>query len=208
MIEVNNVYKNFIPGQLPGGRCYQKGGLRLENALFNCFPNECKKYIHRNLRPKNTLGDVIVEYDMLYVKNNELITFEVKGLNDRTSKCPDRQNKIFNQAIRQKNFLTELYKDKDVKLLVVFCFVTGKKNYNINYDFISNLEKSGILVSVGVTPNDTIKNAIEQLKLLGYSINNTKKQTIKHVITYEKNEICEDKKLRRMSYSEIVKNNI
>jgi hypothetical protein len=58
MLAVNNVYKHFSPigvkTQLPGGRCYQKGGVRLENALFNCFPNECKKYIHRNLRPKNT----------------------------------------------------------------------------------------------------------------------------------------------------------
>jgi hypothetical protein len=205
MLAVNNVYKHF--SQLPGGRCYQKGGVRLENALFNCFPNEYKKYIHRNLRPKNTSGDVIVEYDMLYVKNNELITFEVKGLNDRTSKCPDRQNKIFNQAIRQKNFLTELYKDKDIKHNVVFCFVTGQKNHNISCDFILNLKKNGILVSIGVTPNDAVKSAIHQLKSMGYSINDTKRQTINHVITSEKNESCENVKPRKMLYSEILQNN-
>ena len=154
--------------QLPGGRCYQKGGARLEKATFNCIPDYIKKHIKQNLRPKKDNGDVIVEYDMLYLNDDQMISIEIKGLNDKTSNCPDRQNKLFNQAIRQKHFLDETFSDKNIKLGVVFCFVTGKNSLPLNRDFVFQLENNGIIVSIGKTPNETIKNAINQLKLNGF----------------------------------------
>jgi hypothetical protein len=127
--------------QLPGGRCYQKGGERLEKAIYNCIPQYLKKYIKQNLRPKNNNGDVIVEYDMLYVTENKIVSIEVKGLNNKTSNCPERQIKLFNQAIRQKHFLDETFLNKNIKIGVIFCFVTGKHNSILNEQFIKNTVK-------------------------------------------------------------------
>ena len=154
--------------QLPGGRCYQKGGARLEQALYNCLPDEIKKDTLMNLRPKNENGDVIVEYDMIYNKGNDLISFEVKGLNYKTSRCLERQARLFNQAIRQKHFLMDTYKNRDFNISVVFCIVTGKTDKDIDTQFINKLKRNGILISVGESPNETIKDAIKQLKELGY----------------------------------------
>jgi hypothetical protein len=159
---------NVDIGQLPGGRCYQKGGARLENAIFNCLPDDIKRMTHTNLRPKKDNGDVIVEFDMIYNKGNELISFEVKGLNNKTSRCPDRQMKLYNQAIRQKSFLIENFKNNNLKISVVFCFVTGKNDSNIDEQFINKLKNEGIIVSIGESPNETIKDAIKKLKENGF----------------------------------------
>jgi len=150
--------------QLPGGRCYQKGGARLEKAVYNCIPDTIKKHIKQNLRPKKDNGDVIVEYDMLYVNNNHMVSIEIKGLNDKTSNCPDRQHKLLNQAIRQKQFLDETFTHKNVNIGVIFCFVTGKNSLPLNQEFIANLENNGIIICIGETPNDVVKNAILTLK--------------------------------------------
>ena len=159
---------NTDSNQLPGGRCYQKGGARLEQALYNCLPDDIKKDTLTNLRPKNEIGDVIVEYDMIYNKGNDMISFEVKGLNYKTSRCPDRQARLFNQATRQKQFLMETYKNKNFNISVVFCIVTGKTDKDIDQVFINRLKANGIIISIGESPNETIKDAICQLKGLGY----------------------------------------
>lgn len=162
--------------QLPGGRCYQKGGARLEQALYNCFPNNIKKYIKRNLRPKNANGDIIVEFDMIYYneKAKQIISFEVKGLNDRIGNCPEKQNKIFNQTIRQKYFLTETFAKQNIQLATVVCFVTGKKNTHIDPEFLNKFVENDIIVSVGITPNDVIKEVIIKLKSDNFFNDNTK----------------------------------
>lgn len=167
MIEIEDYYV-----QLPGGRCYQKGGARLEKAVYNCIPQYLKKNIKLNLRPKKNNGDVIVEYDMLYINNNQMVSIEVKGLNDKTSNCPDRQLKLFNQAIRQKQFLDETFTKKNIKIGVFFCFVTGKNSLPPNKDFITTLEDNDITVCIGETPNDAIKNAINMLKNKGFLTHN------------------------------------
>ena len=154
--------------QLPGGRCYQKGGARLERATYECLPHDIKQNIKTNFKPQKVNGDVIVEYDMIYCKNKELISFEVKGLNYKTSKCPDRQSRLLDQAIRQRDYLYSNFLHKYKKIKVVFCLVTGKTNKNIDTNFINLLTSNDILVAIGETPNDTVKNATNQLKKLGF----------------------------------------
>lgn len=154
--------------QLPGGRCYQKGGCRLEQASYNCLPEDIKKNTLTNLRPKKENGDVIVEYDMIYSKGDEMISFEIKGLNNNTSRCPDRQQRLLNQAIRQRLFLMEHFKSKNLKIIVIFCLVKGKNNDIIDQKFIDSLINNDIMVAIGASPNETIKNAIKQLKDIGF----------------------------------------
>lgn len=169
--------------QLPGGKCYQKGGYRLEQASYNCLPNEIKENTLTNLKPKKVNGDIIVEYDMIYSKGNEIISFEIKGLNNRTSQCLERQERLLNQAIRQKTFLIDNFKDrKDVKIVVIFCLVKGKKDDIIDSNFINRFKEQNIMVAIGTSPNDTIKNAIEQLKESGFlSSLETKSIKIKNI---------------------------
>jgi hypothetical protein len=176
MIEIEDYYT-----QLPGGRCYQKGGARLEKATFNCIPESIRKHIKQNLRPKKDNGDVIVEYDMLYVNDDQMVSIEVKGLNDKTSNCPDRQNKLLNQAIRQKKFLDETFLKKNIKIGVIFCFVTGKNSSIINQDFIDELENHDIIVAIGTTPNETIKNSIIKLKKNGFLNKKIQKKNIETI---------------------------
>jgi hypothetical protein len=202
MIEIEDYYM-----QLPGGRCYQKGGARLETATFNCIPESIKKHIKQNLRPKKDNGDVIVEYDMLYVNGKEMISIEVKGLNNKTSNCPERQNKLLNQAIRQKQFLDEMFITKGIKICVVFCFVTGKNSSSINQDFINELINNDIIVGVGETPNETIKNVIIQLKKNGFLSNHfisgNKPQKPKSTIPCG----CQIKPTSKMNYLDAIKKN-
>jgi hypothetical protein len=163
--------------QLPGGRCYQKGGARLERATYECLPNDIKQHTKTNFKPLKDNGDVIVEYDMIYCKNKQLISLEVKGLNYKTSKCPDRQARLLNQAIRQRDYLISNFSQKYDNIKVVFCLVTGKTNKNIDINFINSLTSNNILVAIGETPNDTVKNALTQLKTLGFfsNLNNNSK---------------------------------
>jgi hypothetical protein len=162
---------NIVYNHLPGGKCYQKGGYRLEQAIYKCLPLNIKKHIKLNIRPLNDLGDIIVEYDMIYCNSDEIISFEVKGLNKKTLNCPDRQNKIINQAIRQKKFLTETFAHTDIDIVVVFCFVTGNNQTPIDDDFLNCLRNIGVIVSVGPTPKDSMTNALQQLKTIGFMSN-------------------------------------
>jgi hypothetical protein len=169
--------------QLPGGKCYQKGGYRLEQASYNCLPYEIKENTLTNLKPKKANGDIIVEYDMIYSKGNEIISFEIKGLNNRTSQSLERQERLLNQAIRQKTFLMDNFKDrKDIKIVVIFCLVKGKKDDIIDVNFINKFKEHNIMIAIGSSPNDTIKNAIKVLKEAGFlSSSETKSIEIKNI---------------------------
>jgi hypothetical protein len=145
---------------LPGGRYYQKSGNRLELAIYNYLPNSIKKNITKNYKLKNSNGNVLVEYDMLYENNNNIISFEIKGINNKTSFNKHYFNKIIKQAERQVKYLDIIGGTK--KKLVIYCLVTGD-NYimidnDINPKLLDELTKMNILLCVGTTPNICINN--------------------------------------------------
>ena len=148
---------------LPGGRCYQKDGERLEQAIYNCLPDQIKEKTLTNLKPTNN-GNIIIEYDMIYFNNNNntIISFEIKGLNQKTCNSVFRQKKLLTQVQKQKTFLESNIKKKDLTITCVLCFVTGNYNTQISQSFIDSLRKYCI-VAIGKSPNNTIKCAIKQL---------------------------------------------
>ena len=112
--------------KLPGGKKYQKDGVRLENAFYNGLPKKIKNNISTNVKPRYSNGNVIVEFDMIFQSNSSkrIISFEIKGVNPNTINNLDRQQKLIAQAIRQKKYLEENF--SDYKVDCVYCFVTGK----------------------------------------------------------------------------------
>lgn len=141
---------------LPGGKFYQRSGLRLENAIYNQLPNTIKKYITKNYKLKKINGDTIVEYDLLYENKKNIISFEIKGINEETSFNKYHYDKLIKQAKRQVESLDNLNTSK--KKLVIYCFVTGTNINLINPQLLNELTKLKILVSVGTTPGICINN--------------------------------------------------
>jgi hypothetical protein len=147
--------------ELAKGRASQKGGERLERAVFKKMPQTIQQYTHCNVRQMSNGGDAIVEFDMLYNRDNQVITFEVKGLNKYT--CSEaRKEKIISQVVNQKEYARQIFEGRYIKNVV--CLVTGCKE-PIDNDFIDKLSKLGFIVSCGRSPHDTIINALQQLEL-------------------------------------------
>lgn len=161
---------NCLSLSLPCGRIYQKGGARLEQALYNCMPKTIKKHTIKNFKPKNKNGNIIVEYDILYIDNDEIVSFEIKGINNKTSSCYKRQRRLINQAIKQQKYLENLYSTLYNKIKVVMCLVTGLINEPIDQEFLNELTNNNIIVSIGQKPNDSLKNAILLLKKEGFLV--------------------------------------
>lgn len=176
--------------KLPGGKKYQKDGVRLENAFYNGLPKRIKNNVITNVKPKSSTGNVIVEFDMIYQSDSlkRIISFEIKGVNPNTINNLERQKKLILQGIRQKKYLDENF--SGYKVDCVYCFVTGKikNNYktetdsdcksewksvsinkhksNLDYDFIRKIKSHGLNVSIGETPQQCAKNALLMLGLL------------------------------------------
>lgn len=112
--------------KLPGGKKYQKDGVRLENAFYNGLPKRIKNNISVNVKPRYPNGNVIVEFDMIYQSDSSkrIISFEIKGVNPNTINNLERQRKLISQGIRQKKYLEENF--SGYKVDCVYCFVTGK----------------------------------------------------------------------------------
>ena len=112
--------------KLPGGKKYQKDGVRLENAFYNGLPKKIKNNISVNVKPRYPNGNVIVEFDMIYQSESSkrIISFEIKGVNPNTINNLERQRKLISQGIRQKKYLEENF--SGYKVDCVYCFVTGK----------------------------------------------------------------------------------
>lgn len=172
---------NNLSFKLPGGRKYQKEGIRLENAFYSNIPKNIKHYIERNKAPKNEKGNVITEFDMLYISNSSkrIISFEIKGVNYKTINNYERQQKLIYQGKRQLKYLTENY--SDYKINIIYCFIIGKKKetvdelnqsiwgkpkHKICSNFINTIKENGFLVSIGKTPSECCRIAIKMLNLL------------------------------------------
>ena len=173
--------------KLPGGPRYQKDGHRLEKALFNSLPQSIKNKICVNVKPLNSDGNIIVEFDMIYQSESTkgIISFEIKGVNKHTIDNLERQNKLIKQGLRQRQYLLDNYGDYSVEN--VYCFVTGKQkksessidtitNNNSEYEtdteqtfldpvFIKRLISNGFKVAIGETPQQCAKRALFMLKL-------------------------------------------
>lgn len=149
----NNIY-NIIPK----GRIYQKKGNRLENAIYKAMPFNIKTSIIKNYIDVDECGNAIIEYDLMYINGDTMISFEIKGINDKLCANNEHRQKILMQAIRQYNYLKSINKNA----LTVFCFVTG--NANMDKTFVNLLESHGILVSVGKFPKNVVNNAINKLR--------------------------------------------
>jgi hypothetical protein len=177
--------------KLPGGDKYRKGGVRLENALFNALPKSMKNSVSLNVKPRHPNGNVIVEFDMLYQSDSSsrIVSFEIKGVNPNTINNLERQKKLILQGLKQKQYLEDNY--PSYKVDAIFCFVTGKiksceivdnpetetdsewKSVKIvksksmlDADFIKQIKLNGIHVAIGETPQQCAKNALLILNLL------------------------------------------
>ena len=173
--------------KLPGGKKYQKDGVRLENAFYNGLPKRIKNNISVNVKPKSNTGNVKVEIDMLYQSEStkRVISFEIKGVNPNTINNLERQTKLISQAMRQKTYLEENY--SGYKTDCVFCFVTGniknkesvedsgsewksptvsKSKPILDLEFIKKIKSYGLNVAIGETPLQCAKNALLVLNLL------------------------------------------
>jgi hypothetical protein len=174
--------------KLPGGKKYQKDGVRLENAFYNGLPKRIKSNISTNVKPRSSNGNVIVEFDMIYQSDSSkrIISFEIKGVNPNTINNLDRQKKLIAQCIRQKKYLEENF--SNYKVDCVYCFVTGKiKNEIIEEpktesewmsvtiakpksvldpEFVKKIKSNGVGVAIGETPQQCAKNALIMLNLL------------------------------------------
>ena len=175
--------------KLPGGKKYQKDGVRLENAFYNGLPKRIKSNISVNVKPRYPNGNVIVEFDMIYQSDSSkrIISFEIKGVNPNTINNLERQRKLISQGIRQKKYLEENY--SDYKVDTIYCFVTGKIKTSeiieepetnsewksvtvvrskpiLDPDFIKKIKNNGIGVAIGETPQQCAKNALLTLNLL------------------------------------------
>ncbi len=174
--------------KLPGGKKYQKDGVRLENAFYNGLPKRIKSSISTNVKPRSSNGNVIVEFDMIYQSDSSkrIISFEIKGVNPKTINNLDRQKKLIAQCIRQKKYLEENF--SNYKVDCVYCFVTGKVKNEIveksegnsewvsvtitkqkpilDPEFVKKIKSNGISVAIGETPQQCAKNALIMLNLL------------------------------------------
>ena len=96
--------------KLPGGKTYQKGGLRLEKAFCHNVPRKFQDHIKKNVVYRNSEGNTAIEFDMIYSSEREkkAVSFEIKGVNQDTINNIDRQKKIIEQGLRQKKFLQKM----------------------------------------------------------------------------------------------------
>ena len=147
-----------------GGKAYQKGGERLEKAIYKCMPEQIKKYTKCNVKPTSVNGDIIVEYDLLYFnkETSTIITFEIKGLNKNTC-TTERKEKILCQISHQLEHSKKLF--KQYKVINVICIVTGSAT-TVDAAFIQLLIEQHFVVAIGQSPFDAIKCAIKQLNLV------------------------------------------
>jgi hypothetical protein len=173
--------------KLPGGKRYQKDGVRLENAFYKGLPKKFQHCVTVNVKPKLPNGNVVVEFDMIYQSDSSkrIASFEVKGVNPRTINNLERQKKLIEQGLRQKTYLENNY--PDYKIDCIYCFVTGKikdkieepisesewrtvtitKNKSVlDNEFIKKIRANGISVAIGETPQQCAKNALTILGLL------------------------------------------
>jgi hypothetical protein len=185
--------QNFLNSKwkLPGGKKYQRDGLRLENAFYNGLSKRIKNFISVNVKPKHPNGNIIIEFDMIYKSESSkrIISFEIKGVNPFTINNFDRQKKLIAQGVRQKNYLKDNY--PDYKVDVIFCFVVGKNKKNIiitndnnasntewkavynsrskyvlDPEFIKNIKYNDINVAIGETPQECAVKSLKILNLL------------------------------------------
>lgn len=173
--------------KLPGGKKYQRDGVRLENAFYNGLSKTIKSNISTNVQPRYSNGNAIVEFDMIYRSDSSkrIVSFEIKGVNSNTINNLVRQQRLIAQGVRQKEFLKKNFSDYTVDC--IYCFVTGKiKNETIEEsntsewvsvtivkpkpvldpEFIKKIKSKGISVAIGETPQQCAKNALIMLNLL------------------------------------------
>ena len=151
---------------LPGGRVYQKAGSRLENAIYKNLPEILKQNITKNHKVKKSNGDVLVEYDLLFENKNNIISFEIKGINTTVSNNEDYQKKLFSQAKRQMKYLDLIAPNKNK--VCIFCLITDN-NTVINPKLLNELNKADVMVGIGNTPANCVKriyNVLNKKNLL------------------------------------------
>ena len=146
------------------GRSIQKGGKRLEQAVYNALPENIKLKTQLNVRHTDEFNNYIIEFDMLYInpKKKSVISFEIKGVNEKTINDRDRQQKLIDQCLKQKEYLQQYYLNYTIK--TILCFVTGYTNNDvIDERFIAIIRGNGIYVCTGKTPHRLANNALTEL---------------------------------------------
>jgi len=148
---------------------YIKRGSQLEEEFFNSMPDLYKDRITLNLQPKTDSGCCIIEFDGIYVHNNEVISFEIKGPNKRAQQSPNYQVALIKQGTRQRKFLEKMYgPEYRVQVIMCFSYIDDVNLTPFNEAFIRKLAKEHILVAYGFDPIDTVQHAIKKLQYHGF----------------------------------------
>ena len=142
---------------LPGGKSYQRNGIKLENEFYKKMPHNIKKNIIKNYIQTDINGDILVEYDYLYVDkiNKKIIIFEIKGVNQKNSYNINYYNKVLTQANRQLT-CSNLF---NYKTSIIYCLITGNNQF-LNPKLLKKLTSMNITIISGITPNHCVKNMI------------------------------------------------